>query len=131
LLWLVGGTAGLWLILAGSVSLFRDDQWLPSAAAAGLCLVPTLATLGLTYVAARRSPEERAMAVLAGVILRLGTVMIGGLFLYPAVPELAASPIRFWAWVLVFYLATLAGETALILLRADDSPSGPPAPLGR
>jgi hypothetical protein len=132
LLVLTAGTVGLWLVLAaGAAGLLGPGHWLPSGAAAGLCLVPSAGTFVLSRLLERRSPEEAAVAVLLGVVVRLGTALLGGLLLCRVVPELAAAPLRFWSWVLVFYLATLAAETFLLLPRSAGARTDPPNPLGR
>ena len=115
---LVGVTAVAWAAAATAVAaLDGPDHWLPSAVAAGLCLVPAVGTMIAVRATADRSPVEAIGTVLLAPVVRLVAVLLLGLGLWQAVPAFRDAPWRFWAWVLGFYLFTLAAETALLLAR--------------
>jgi hypothetical protein len=60
--------------------------------------------------------------VLGGTGLRMVVVMTAGLVLFLRVDYFQKNP-GFWAWILVFYLFTLALEMTLIL-RGHSAPRG-------
>ena len=144
LLLLVGGCAGLWLVLLslyfafcwlrdGEVDLGDPDHRLAllhSAVAALLCLVPTAATLVWCDLVLGGSPEKQLAAVFGGTGIRMVVVVGVALVLYQSREEFHLG--RFWVWIVVFYLATLTLEMILVARRqaAVDKASGanpPPA----
>lgn len=110
----VMGVVGAWVALAYPAYWFLGaDGLIHSAVAAGLCLVPGLATLLWTSQALRGQAELQLVGVMGGTVVRLVVVAGATLVLYAAVPgfQAASFPIA----VLVFYLITLGLELALIL----------------
>jgi hypothetical protein len=88
-----------------------------------LCLVPAAITLVVVARANRTSPHEGALAVLASTGIRMFAVLAAGWVLTGLVPLYQSD--RFWAWLVVSYLFTLAVETALVLTAVP--PSGKPS----
>lgn len=128
---LVGATGLAWLGLTLSAAALDDDHhWLPSTVAVVLCLVPAIGTTVLATVTEHRSPVEAIGAVLAAPLIRLIVVMVGGFVLWRAVPAFRGEPVRFWGWVLGFYLVTLVAETAVLLSRVGSRRSGTAGPPG-
>ena len=128
---LVGVTGLAWLGLAlAAAAIDGDRHWLPSAAAAVLCLVPAVGTTVLATVTEYRSPVEAIGAVLMAPLIRLVVVLMGGFVLWRAVPAFRDDPARFGAWVLGFYLITLAAETAVLLSRPGSVRPAPTGPDG-
>jgi hypothetical protein len=106
-------TLALWALLAAPSYLRGGPEAvLVSVPACLLCLVPAALTLLWSLRAAGGSPEGRLLAFVGGMLLRLVVVLGGGVALYLLVPPLK-RPV-FWAWVVLFYLFTLALETALV-----------------
>jgi hypothetical protein len=119
LLLLVAASLSLWLLTAWPAlawSWWQDDgHLLYSAVAAGLCLVPTAATLIWCDLALSKSPDQQLVAVLGGTGFRLLFVIGIGMFLYHAVPAFDSA--AFWFWIIGFYLWTLAVEIVLVVGR--------------
>lgn len=120
-----------WLALTlAAVAADGYRHWLPSTAAAILCLVPAVGTTVLATATESRPPVEALGAVLLAPLIRLVAVLAGGLALWWVVPAFRPAPARFGAWVLGFYLITLVAETAVLLSRAGGSRSAPSGPAG-
>jgi hypothetical protein len=102
--------------LGGSIGL------LMSAVAAGLCLVPAVATFLWGQRVLGGSPTDQMQHVFLGTTLRLFFVLGGGMALYFGVEEFNRT--AFWLWVMGFYLATLGLETLLLLYAARTRPTG-------
>ena len=121
LLWLVGGTALFAALVTYPVRLLAErQQWdrpeltpLWSATAALLCLVPTAATLVWTRRAHAALPEQQLLAVLGGTATRMAFVIVVAMVLFLSVSDFAYQ--RFWVFVVVYYLFTLALEMVLIV----------------
>jgi hypothetical protein len=141
---LAAWVAGAWLLLAVPAYWFWGDEAVVQAAvAAGLCLLPALATLAWATWTAGRSPEHQLAMALGGTGVRLGVVLCGGLAIYFLVPGF--RQVGFWIWVVVFYVVTLALEIGLIVarlsaaVRASEAGARPtdtggpsaPSPIGR
>lgn len=111
---LAAGCFALWVLLAypayrmGTVRALTD-----SAIAAGICLLPGTATLILGYFTFSGKPKDRLWIVLGGTGVRMGMVLGVGLILSWLNPHF--QQVRFWVWVLVFYLFTLALEMVLLV----------------
>lgn len=119
---LAGITAALWLVLAGPVFWWRGTAGLEGiSCAALLCLIPGCLVFVLAALfAAPERPATQVMLPLAGTVLRLLFVLVGVLLVRGLRPELGLG--EFLVWVVVFYFATLAAETR-ILLKKRESPS--------
>jgi hypothetical protein len=119
LLWLVVGTVAFWgLLTYPSRLLWPDDPtfaW--NAAACLLCLVPGALTLAWTTWAYGGQPQQQLVAVLGGTMVRMAFVVAGALVLFMTVPTFAFQ--RFWLFVIVYYLFTLALEMVLIVRTAS------------
>ena len=135
--WLVGATLAFWLIILMLAHRFwKDAVWHDPLVLAGgetteliipradvysgvavlLCLLPSVGTLLWSLWAVEQGPAQQLATVLGGTGLRMGFVLLVGLALYAFVPAFQDRP-SFWAWVLVFYLLTLALEMGLLLAR--------------
>jgi hypothetical protein len=122
--WLIAVTTVLWVTAAGAAVLADGPgHWLPSGAAAVLCLLPAVGTLVVAGLTERRTPLEAIGFILIAPLVRLLAVLALGGLLGVAVPELKASPARFVFWVAGFYLATLVTETVLLLTGAKAKPA--------
>jgi len=118
LLWLVAGTVAFWaLATLGARTLWPDDPTLAwSTTAASLCLVPTALTLAWTRWAYRGRPEQQLLAVFGGTAVRMVFVIAAGMILFLGVKGFEYQ--RFWIFVVVYYLFTLALEMVLIVRGA-------------
>jgi hypothetical protein len=130
LLLLVAGCAGLWVVLASACLGFIfwtaspelgpslediERNLLQSGVAAGLCLLPTAATLLWCDLVLGSSPEKQLAAVFGGTGIRMAFVLAVSMVLYFNVQDFNRT--GFWLWVVVFYLATLTLEMILVLRR--------------
>lgn len=118
---LAGVTAVLWLVLAGPAFWWKGTAGLEAVSyAALLCLVPGCLVFVLSAsIVAPGKPATQLMIPLLSTVLRLLFVLVGVLVIRELRPEL--GPWGFVAWVVVFYFATLAAETR-ILLKKPTSP---------
>lgn len=115
---LVGITVAVWGLAAlAAVAWDGPSHWLPSIVAAALCLAPAVVTMLAVRWTEGRPPVESIGIVLIAPLFRLVTVLGVGLILWRLVPALREAPVRFGAWILLFYLLTLVTETALLLAR--------------
>jgi hypothetical protein len=122
LLTLVGGTLGLWLLLALPAGLTWGASALRlSGVAAALCLAPAAATLAWAVWARGRSPEHLLAVAVGGMGLRVAVVVGVGLTIFLLLPGFRTA--GFWGWVLVFYLSTLALEMSLVLRGGPADPN--------
>jgi hypothetical protein len=128
---LLGGTVAVWLLAAYPAYRLGGEFALAiSAAAAGLCLVPTLLTLAWANWAEEQTPEQQLLMVLGGTGVRIVVVLGAGLILWNVVPDLRvdAHDYTFWIWVLIFYVITLGLEMAILVVgRARPQPAAPKA----
>ena len=109
---LTGFTVGFWLLLAAPAMWAAGSAGLEGLTiAAVICLVP--GWLVFLFASGYGSPNSQAVAVLGGMLLRMVFVLVGTVVVYSMRPDLRLR--EFYVWLLVFYLATLAVETALIL----------------
>jgi hypothetical protein len=113
---LVGGVAAFWLLLALPARHLGggDEAVLQSGLAALLCLVPATAVLLWADWAFRQNPEQQMYAVLGGGGVRMFFVLSAGLVLGEVVGWFRGQ-VSFWAWLVLFYLFTLALEIGLML----------------
>jgi hypothetical protein len=114
LLWLVGGTVAFWaLVTVLTLQLWGESSVLFSTTAALMCLVPTALTLAWTRWAYKAQPEQQLLAVFGGTAVRMVMVIAVGMVLFLNVKEFEYQ--RFWLFIIVFYLFTLALEMVLIV----------------
>ena len=115
---LIAGCTGLWLVLFYPVKLLWGDAAVVfSAVAALICLVPTTATLIWSERSLKAAPEQQMLAIFGGTGVRMVFVIGVGMVLYYSLPLFNDS--RFWIWVVVFYLFTLALEMTLLVSRSS------------
>ena len=116
LLYLFGASAAFWLLVALPARHLGggDAAVAYSGTALLLCLVPAVATLLWAGWALDKSPEQQLTMVLGSTGLRLFVVLGAAWALFASVPYYREHG-GFWAWLLVFYLFTLALEMALLL----------------
>jgi len=115
--WLLGGSLAFWGVLVYPACLMWGQPALVhSAAAALICIVPTLGTFLWAQWARVQSPGQQFIMVLGGVGLRMAFVLLAALALTLALPDFR-QPVdyAFWIWVLAFYLFTLALEVTLLV----------------
>jgi hypothetical protein len=118
-------TAGLWLLCAAPAWFVADVSGIEGLTyALLLCLIPGIVTLRFARVGDSR---QAPYVVLAGMGLRMASVLIGALVLRWARPELGVS--AFHLWLIVGYLVTLAVETRMLL--ADIAVTRPGPSLGQ
>ena len=119
---LVGITAALWLVLAGPVFWWKGPLGLEGLSyAALLCLVPgCIVFLLSTSFVVREKPATELLLPLVATILRLLCVLMGVLLIRQYRPDLGFS--GFLVWVIVFYFATLAAETWILLKKRESFP---------
>ena len=111
---LVGGTALFWLLVVVPARfLWGDSAVLFSGVAALLCLIPTALTLVWSQRSFRGLPEHQLLAVMGGTGLRMVFVIAVGMALFFSLP--AFYYIRFWLWVIAFYLVTLTLEMGILV----------------
>ena len=124
IVYLVGGSITLWVLLAVPARRFwGDDTAIHGAAALLLCLVPAVLTLIWAGWARERSPDQQMIAMLGGTGVRMFLVLAGALVLTQFIPYFQEQN-GFWAWLLVFYLFTLAFEVVLLVTDRDGA-AGP------
>jgi hypothetical protein len=115
LLGLAVGTAALWVLLTVPARLLWPEDailsW--STAAALICLGPTAVTLAWTHWAYAGKPEQQVLAVFGGTAVRMVVVIAVGLILFYSLESFQYQ--RFWIFVVVYYLFTLALEMILIV----------------
>jgi hypothetical protein len=109
----LAGAVGFWTLVVLPASWWRDGNTIIlGAVAAGICLIPALATLAWALWAASRSPMHRLVAGLLGMMVRMGMVLGCGLACFLLLPGFRTP--AFWIWLLVFYVFTLALEMVLV-----------------
>jgi hypothetical protein len=126
---MLGGTLLCWGAVAYPAYLLGGESAVVfSAAAAGLCLVPALATLAWAEGVYRQSPEQYLLMVLGGTGVRLFAVLGGAVALNRALTYFQRP--GFLPWVGLFYLLTLALEMTLMLAGRTKTvaPARTPAP---
>lgn len=117
LAYLIGGVLLLWGLAAAPAGLLGGElAILESTTAAGLCLVPAVATLIWARCLAK-SPELRLLLIAGGTVLRMGVVFAGGFALTQLLPEWFGW--SFWIWLMVFYIFTLGLETTLLVTSKE------------
>jgi len=120
---LAGLTALLWLILAGPVFWWQGTAGLEGLSmAALLCLLPgcLVFLLGAWFSGSEKSATQLAIP-LGSTVLRLIVVLAGVLLIRELRPDLGFT--GFLLWVVVFYFATLAVETRVLLKKPASTPA--------
>ncbi|MBM4068396.1 MAG: hypothetical protein FJ271_05560 [Planctomycetes bacterium] len=111
--YLAGGVLLLWGIAVVPARFAQGEAAIyESAAAAGLCLLPALATL-IWSQRAGTSMEARLLSLVGGTGLRMMFVLGGGFGLTRLLPDWFDW--TFWIWLMVFYIFTLGLETTLLV----------------
>lgn len=125
LLGLVVGTVAFWgLVTYPARLLWPDDPtfaW--STAAAAICLVPSALTLAWTRWAYASQPEQQLLAVFGGTAVRMVVVIAAGMILFLSIKTFAYQ--RFWIFIVVYYLFTLALEMVIIVRSTAASQAQP------
>ncbi|GAB4143770.1 MAG: hypothetical protein Tsb009_15090 [Planctomycetaceae bacterium] len=117
----VAAVLGLWLLLAAPAYLVaRADGLEGLVYAAFLCLVPGLIVLAIAS-RAKDAGKQAMISILGGMVLRLLFVVAGIMVVKSYRPWWGMK--EFVLWVLVFYLATVAIETKMVVasLRLSSS----------
>ncbi len=116
--WASALVVGLWLLMA-PVAYQISGAAGPRAAAvgAGACLLG--GWLALLVAAPFPGPSGVMHRMLLGMMARTMVPLLLGVILHLKVPSLAASGMIFY--LLIFYLATLVFDTALLLAQVADS----------
>jgi hypothetical protein len=110
---LVGGTVAFWALVTYPARLLWDDSsFLFSTTAAVLCLLPASLTLVWAGWALKGQPEQQLLAVLGGTGVRMLFVVGSGLVLFLNVEAFQYQ--RFWIFLVVYYLVTLALEVVAL-----------------
>jgi hypothetical protein len=111
----IGATIGLWLLaIYPARQVWGDVAFTASAAAVSLCLVPGLLTLALAESPLAAAPSRRLTFLALGSVIRMAVAGIGALFLIENVSAFREG-YCFFVFMLLFYLATLGLEVALVL----------------
>jgi hypothetical protein len=121
LLFLVGGCAAFWLVVALPVRHLGggDRAAVFLGTALLLCLVPAVVTLLWGERALRQTAEKLLIVVLGGTGLRMAFVLLAGWALYRWVPYYQEQS-GFLIWLVVGYLFTLALDMTLLLAGRQD-----------
>jgi hypothetical protein len=110
---LILACATFWLILAyPAFRLWGFRGLIESGVAASLCVLPSLLTIVWAWLASSR-PKDHLWMALGSTGTRMGMVL--GLAVLLALLNPVFRGTSFWAWVLVFYLFTLAIDVVLLL----------------
>ena len=103
-------------VLAIAFVVGGDETLVRAAAAFGLAFVPAALTLAWVVQTYRTDPGMMLMASLGGSGIRMAAALGGAVFLTQTFPQEFDG--SFWYWLVLFYLALLAFEIAL-LVRQD------------
>lgn len=110
--WLSAAVVVLWLVLAGPAWWLAGRSGIEGLSySAVLCLVPGWLVFFLS--SRYRVAGTRIQVILIATTVRLLFVAAGTLVVLQVRPELRLR--EFLVWIIVFYLATLVAETALLL----------------
>ena len=110
--WLSAAVVALWLVLAGPAWWLAGRSGIEGLSySAVLCLVPGWLVFFLS--SRYRVADTRVQVILIATTVRLLFVAAGTLVVLQVRPELRLR--EFLVWIIVFYLATLVAETALLL----------------
>lgn len=110
--WLSAAVVALWLVLAGPAWWLAGRSGIEGLSySAVLCLVPGWLVFFLS--SRYRVADTQVQVILIATTVRLLFVAAGTLVVLQVRPELRLR--EFLVWIIVFYLATLVAETALLL----------------
>ena len=116
--WLATICLSTWIVLTVCTDFVTNQShWIFSSIGCAICLIPALGTMAVVGMMEERSPVEALGSVLVAPLVRLVAVAILGAVAFAVVTEIKAFPVRFLAWICVFYLLTLVVETALLLRK--------------
>jgi hypothetical protein len=90
-----------------------EDSLLQGGVAFGLTFVPAAITLAWVVSSYRAAPHLQLLASLAGSGVRMAVALGGGLLLTTEQPQTFHT--AFWFWLVLFYLALLGFEIALVV----------------
>ena len=112
---LIGFSLTLWVLVAVPARhLLGDWAVAYSGTAFLLCLVPAVGTFLWANWAKQKSAESFLLVILAGTGVRLFVISVATLLFESYVPFYREHE-YFWAWLLLFYMASLALEMTLLL----------------
>jgi hypothetical protein len=116
----LGCCLALWVVLFLPAWLLwpehRETHLICSLTAAFLCILPTLLAMAWAFWGVKQNPQQQLLAVLGSTGIRMFFVLGFGLLLANTIQLFIDYPKSFWFWILVFYLATLALEVAVVVL---------------
>ena len=111
---LIFGCFMFWAILAyPAFRLWATRGLIESSVAASLCLLPSLLILIWEALASGTRPQDYLWLTMGGTGIRMGMVLGLGLLIGVLNPNFQQP--SFLAWVLVFYLFTLALDIVVLL----------------
>jgi hypothetical protein len=120
-------TLSVWALAGVPASLWFDGPpALVPFSAAIVCLLPASLTLILIDRLRKRAPVEKVVATLAAPFIRM--ILAGGaaVWLYEDWALIHDHGMAFIAWMVVFYLVTLAVETCLLYIDTTASANAEP-----
>ena len=119
----VGAVVVLWALLAGPAYFLAQRDGLEGLTyAAILCLTPGLVVMAVAS-RVRDTSQQAMVAILGGMLLRLVFVLVGVMVIQSSRPYLKLR--EFIIWLLVFYMATMAIETRMVLASIKASQPKP------
>jgi hypothetical protein len=119
----VGAVVALWAILAGPAYFLAQYDGIEGLTyAALLCLTPGLIVMAIAS-RVREAGQQAMVAILGGMLLRLVFVLVGVVTIQTSRPHLKLR--EFIIWLLVFYMATIAIETRMVVASVKASQPKP------
>jgi len=126
--WLALSVLVVWLSAGVPAALFLGGAPMAVPLLAGtVCLIPAALTLWLLDRMRTRTPEEKVVATLAAPFIRMTLSCGGGAWVYFDVPAAHDHGAAFIAWMVVFYLVTLAVETRLLYIVTSGQAAAEPS----
>ena len=120
---LLAAVLGLWLLLAGPAYLIAGVPALEGLAySAGLCLIPGWLVFAIASKA-RDANQQATLTILGGMGFRMLFVLVGLVAIQSFRPHLGMR--EFVVWLLVFYMATVALETWMVVSGLKQSKAEP------
>ncbi|MFQ5730650.1 MAG: hypothetical protein ACE5KM_01720 [Planctomycetaceae bacterium] len=119
---LAAAVVALWIVLAGPAWLMAGTAALEGLSyAAVLCLLPGWVVFAIAS-RARESNRQATVTILGGMGLRMLFVLGGMLGVQAMRPHLGLN--QFVVWLLIYYVATVALETLMVVSGLKRSQSG-------